>query len=318
MSDTKNFPKRGVLYVVATPIGNRDDITLRALDILRSVDLVAAEDTRKSGRFLSHHGIKKSLISYHELNEIQRAPQLIGKLLDGTSIALISNAGTPAVSDPGFRLIAAAVEKKIKVAPIPGVSAATAAISVSGLPTDSYMFVGFAPKKKGRRITFLTALGDPSCSLIFYESPKRIHSLLQDIIACMGDRKAVLAREMTKLHEEFIRGRLSQILETISARPVVKGECTLLVAGSDSIEKPDIESIQTELKKALDKKTGSLSEIARTFAQKYDLPKKTVYDLALVVRGQKSEARSQKSRLRSVELRRGKQRTDDRRKKTKL
>ena len=295
MSDIKNAKKRGVLYVVATPIGNRDDITLRALDILRSADLVAAEDTRKSGRFLSEHGIKKKLISYHEHNEMQRAPELIEKLLDGTSIALISNAGTPAVSDPGFRLIAAAVEKKIKVTPIPGVTAATAAMSVSGLPTDSFLFVGFAPKKKGKRTKFLTALKDQSGSLIFYESPKRIHSLLEDIISCMGDRKAVLAREMTKLHEEFIRGTLSQISETIRARPVVKGECTLLVAGSDPIKKPDIDGIQTKLKKALDNKTGSLSEIARTFARKYDLPKKTIYDMALELRGQMTKVRDQKS-----------------------
>ena len=298
MSEAKNTPKRGILYVVATPIGNRDDITLRALDILRTVDLVAAEDTRKSGAFLSHHGVKNQLTAYHEHNEKKRAPKLIEKLLAGTSIALISNAGTPAVSDPGFRLIAAAIEKKISVTPIPGVTAATTAMSVSGLPTDSFMFIGFAPKKKGKRIKFLTALGDQSVSLIFYESPRRIVSLIGDIISCMGDRKAMLAREMTKLHEEFIRGPLSQILEAIKTRPVVKGECTLLVAGRDQIKKPDIDDVQTALKTALQNKTGSLSEIARRVAQKYDLPKKTVYDLALVLRGQKTEVGGQRTEVR--------------------
>ncbi len=295
MNDANQTKKRGILYVVATPIGNRDDITLRALSLLRKVDLIAAEDTRKSGAFLAHHRIKKPLISYHEHNEKKRAPQLIGKLLDGTSIALVSNAGTPSVSDPGFRLIAAAIKNKITVTPIPGVTAATTAMSVSGLPTYSFMFVGFAPKKKGKRIKFLTALGVQTASLIFYESPKRIISLMEEIISCMGDRNAVLAREMTKLHEEFLRGTMSQILKTIIARSTVKGECTLLVSGCEQLKEMDIEIIKTTLKTALENETGSLSEIARTIAQKYDLPKKTVYDLALKLRGQMTEGRDQRT-----------------------
>ncbi|MGD8991101.1 MAG: 16S rRNA (cytidine(1402)-2'-O)-methyltransferase, partial [Desulfobacterales bacterium] len=158
MRNANHTPKKGKLYVVATPIGNRDDITLRALKILQQVDLIAAEDTRKSGRFLAHHGIKSQLVSYHEHNETIRTPQLVEKLLDGTSIALISNAGTPSVSDPGFRLITAAIEHKIVVIPIPGVTAATAAMSVSGLPSDSFVFAGFAPKKKAKRIKFLKSM----------------------------------------------------------------------------------------------------------------------------------------------------------------
>ena len=205
MPKANHSPKKGILYVVATPIGNRDDITLRALKILQQVDRIAAEDTRKSGRFLAHHGIKSQLVSYHEHNEAKRTPQLIEKLLAGSSIALISNAGTPSVSDPGFRLIKAAIEHQIMVTPIPGVSAATAAMSVSGLPSDAFLFVGFAPKKKGKRTKFLTSLGARSESLVFYESPKRIISLIEDIIACMGERNAVLAREMTKVHEEIRR-----------------------------------------------------------------------------------------------------------------
>jgi 16S rRNA (cytidine1402-2'-O)-methyltransferase len=294
MRNLNQTPKKGILYVVATPIGNRDDITLRALDILQRVDLIAAEDTRKSGRFLAHHRIKNQLVSYHEHNETKRTPQLIEKLLAGISIALISNAGTPSVSDPGFRLIAAAIEHKLVVTPIPGVTAATAALSVSGLPTDSFMFVGFAPKKKGKRIKFLKALGTRSESLVFYESPKRIISLMEDIIACIGDRQAVLAREMTKLHEEFIRGTVSQIIDAIRSRSTVKGECTLLVAGSDQLEEMDIQHVKAALEAALENKNDRLSEIARQIAHESGLPKKAVYDLALEVRGRRSEVRNQK------------------------
>ncbi len=289
MSEANHTPTTGNLYVVATPIGNRDDITLRALDVLQKVDLIAAEDTRKSGRLLAHHGIKNQLTAYHEHNEKKKTPPLIRKLLDGTSIALISNAGTPSVSDPGFRFIAAAIKNRITVIPIPGVTAATAAVSVSGLPTDTFMFVGFAPKKKGKRITFLKTLDDQRGSLIFYESPKRIVSLMEDIISCLGDRNGMLAREMTKLHEEFLRGRLTHILEIIRARPMIKGECTLLVAGCDSLKEVDMQNLHNTLKTALENEKSSLSDIARTVARIYGLPKKTVYDMALVIRGRRTE-----------------------------
>jgi len=292
MRESSPSQKKGVLYVVATPIGNREDITLRALNNLRKVDLVAAEDTRKSGDLLAHCGIKNRLISFHEHNETKRTPELIAKLLNGTTIALISTAGTPSVSDPGYRLIAAAIANQIAVTPIPGVSAATAAMSVSGLPTDSFVFIGFAPKKKGKRLKFLTELGTERRPLIFYESPKRISALLEEIISCMGDRNAVLAREMTKLHEEFVRGPVSQILKTLKSRAEIKGECTLLVAGLVEKDEPDPEIITAEVKVALHKQHGGLSEISRTIAQKYGLPKKEVYDIALKVRSQKSENRT--------------------------
>ncbi|MCK5418905.1 MAG: 16S rRNA (cytidine(1402)-2'-O)-methyltransferase, partial [Desulfobacterales bacterium] len=209
MSDSNNTKNKGVLYVVATPIGNREDITLRALNILRDVDLIAAEDTRKTGNLLAHYQIKNRLISFYEHNEKKRTPEIIGKLLDGISIALVSNAGTPSISDPGYRLIEAAIANKITVSPIPGVSAATAAMSVSALPTDSFVFIGFLPRKKAKRQQFLNELAVEPRPVIFYESPKRILTLLEEIISCMGDRPAVLAREMTKLHEEFIRGSVS-------------------------------------------------------------------------------------------------------------
>ncbi len=275
--------------MVATPIGNRADITLRALDILREVDLIAAEDTRKSGSLLAYYQIKNRLISFHEHNEKKRTPELIGKLLDGMTIALVSNAGTPLVSDPGYRLIEAAIANKITVTPIPGVTAATAAMSVSGLPTDSFVFIGFAPKKKGKRLKFLTELSTESRPLIFYESPKRILSLMEEIISCMGDRNAMLAREMTKLHEEFVRGTVSQILKTIKARPAVKGECTLLVAGAEASEQINSEIVKTEIKAALQNGQNGLSQIARAMAKKYGLPKNEVYDLALKIRGLRTE-----------------------------
>ena len=284
-----NTIRKGGLYVVATPIGNREDITVRALNTLREVDLIAAEDTRKTGSFLSHHKIKNHLISYHDHNENKRTPQIISKLLDGTSIALVSNAGTPSVSDPGYRLIEAAVENNIKVIPIPGVSAVTTAMSVSGLPTDSFVFIGFAPKKKGKRIKFLTELAAGPRPLIFYESPKRLLTFLEEIISCMGDRPAVLAREMTKLHEEFIRGSVSQILTSMKKQANVKGECTLLVAGREEKEAVDSEIVEGEIKAALEKQQSGLSAITRIIAKKYGLPKNEIYDLALKVKSQMSE-----------------------------
>lgn len=302
MPDPNKANKKGMLYVVATPIGNREDITLRALNILREVDLIAAEDTRKSGNLLAHYRIKNRLISFHEHNEKQRTPELIGKLLGGTTIALVSNAGTPSVSDPGFRLIKTAIDNKIAVTPIPGVSAAIAAMSVSGLPTDSFVFIGFAPKRKGKRMKFLSELSAEPRPLIFYESPKRILSLMEEIISCMGDRNAILAREMTKLHEEFIRGTVSHILTTIRARPAVKGECTLLVAGGEASEQIDLESVKTEIKAALEKDQNSPSEIARTIAKKYSLAKNEIYDLMLKIRGQKAAEEGQKSEDRNQKI----------------
>jgi len=287
MSESK---KKGALYIVSTPIGNREDVTLRALKILQVVDLIAAEDTRKSGKFLSHHGIKNRLVSYHEHNEKKRAPELLGKLLGGTSIALVSNAGTPCVSDPGYRLVAAAIAHKISVIPVPGPSAAMAAMSASGLPTDSFVFIGFPPKKKGKRMQLLAELALESRALIFYESPRRILAFLEEIVSHVGDRPAVLAREMTKLHEEFIRGSVSEILETIKIRTEIKGECTLLVAGCQKEAAVDLGLVEAEIRAALGNQKNSVSQIARTIAKKYGLPKNEVYEMALNARGQKTEA----------------------------
>ena len=293
MSESIPAAQKGVLYIVATPIGNLEDITVRALKILRDVDLIAAEDTRKSGKLLSHYRIKNRLVSYHEHNEKRRTPELVGQLLEGTSIALVSNAGTPCVSDPGYRLVAAAVVNKISVVPVPGPSAVMTAMSAAGLPTDSFVFIGFAPKKKGKRMKLLAELAFEPRALIFFESPRRILTFLEEVVSYIGDRPAVLAREMTKLHAEFIRGSVSEILETLEAKPETKGECTLLVGGCQKEKAVGRAVVKAEITSALEKQKGGLSDIAKTIAQKYGLSKKEVYEMALAVRGQKTEGRGQ-------------------------
>ena len=293
MSESIPAAQKGVLYIVATPIGNLEDITVRALKILRDVDLIAAEDTRKSGKLLSHYRIKNRLVSYHEHNEKRRTPELVDQLLEGTSIALVSNAGTPCVSDPGYRLVAAAVANKIPVVPVPGPSAVMTAMSAAGLPTDSFVFIGFAPKKKGKRMKLLAELAFEPRALIFFESPRRILTFLEEVVSYIGDRPAVLAREMTKLHAEFIRGSVSEILETLEAKPEIKGECTLLVGGCQKEKAVGRAVVKAEITSALEKQKGGLSDIAKTIAQKYGLSKKEVYEMALAARGQKTEGRGQ-------------------------
>jgi len=286
---TNNFNNRlspGTLYIVATPIGNRNDITLRALNILRSVDVIAAEDTRKTRRFLAQHDVKGRLVSYHEHNEKEKALKLIKQLIQGTSVALVSNAGTPTLSDPGYRLIESAVASGLPIIPIPGVSAATAALSVSGLPTDSFTFIGFMPKKKGKRLTLLGDLAAESRTLIFYESPKRVVTLLEEMVNVLGDRSGMLAREMTKLHEEFLRGRLTEIAENLAGRPEIKGECTLLVAGCENSDSVDWKSVRSEIQMALRLKTKPISQLARIVAKKYGLPKNKIYEEALKIQEQ--------------------------------
>jgi 16S rRNA (cytidine1402-2'-O)-methyltransferase len=281
MPSNSHIDETGSLYVVATPIGNRDDITIRALNILGQVDLVAAEDTRHTGRLLAHHNIKCRMISFHEHNERERTPDLINRLKAGSSVALVSNAGTPSVSDPGYRLVKETIDSDIRVVPIPGVSAAITALCVAGMPTDSFVFVGFLAKKKARRLNQLNDLAGEHRTIVFYESPRRISTFLEEIIDIMGDRHGVLAREMTKLHEEFIRGSLSEILSSLNARPAIKGECTLLVARCEENKEVSLKTVRTEIIKALEKKENRLSEIAKAVAEKHGLSKNKVYDEAL-------------------------------------
>ena len=222
------------LYLVATPIGNLEDITLRALRVLKEVDQIACEDTRQTQKLLSHYGITTRTISYHEHNEMTRAAELVKELQEGASIALVTDAGMPGISDPGFRLISLAIRHHVPVVPIPGASAFLAAIVASGLPTDSFRFSGFLPAKRGERRAALEAIKMSPRTQIFYETPHRVVEALADIVEVLGSaRHVVIAREVTKLHEEFLRGRASEVMETLKARDAVKGEITLLIGKAE-------------------------------------------------------------------------------------
>ena len=283
MNAASTKPNAGTLYVVATPIGNPEDITLRAIRVLAEVDWVAAEDTRHTRRLLGRHGLSAPLISFYEHNEQRRTAELIRRLAEGTSGALVSTAGTPTVSDPGYRLVTAAAKAGIPVVPVPGPTAAAAALSASGLPTDAFVFVGFPPKKPNALRRLLERLAADEKTLIFYESPVRIVSFLEAAEAAFSDRRAVLAREMTKPHEEFLRGRLSEIRRVLSERAAVKGECTLLVAGSTDAGEPSEAVLAEAVGQALDAGL-SVSAAAKTVAGRYSVPRGRVYETALALK----------------------------------
>lgn len=279
----------GTLFVVSTPIGNLEDITLRALNTLKRVDLIAAEDTRHTRQLLTAHGITNTLISYHEHNEQKRTPELIDRLIRGERIALVTNAGTPLVSDPGYRLILAAVTENIQVTPIPGACAAVTALSASGLPTDQFTFVGFPHRKKARRMEQLRELAPLSHVLVFYQAPRRLIPFLEELAATLGNRHAVVAREMTKVHEEFLRGKLSEIVATLKQRDMVKGECTVAVSGAAPQSETLEEGLDAALEEALKRAEGSLSATAKDLARQFGIPRKSVYEKALRLRGDKAE-----------------------------
>jgi 16S rRNA (cytidine1402-2'-O)-methyltransferase len=280
MADQPSSRHHGILYVVATPIGNLNDITLRAIETLKQVDLIAAEDTRHTRRLLNAHGIDNQMVSYHDHNERQRTPELIAKLERGTCIALVSDAGTPSVSDPGYRLVAVAATRGLRIVPIPGVSAAVAALSVCGLPTNAFTFVGFPVRKKNQRLCQLEALRELPHTLIFYQSPRRLVAFLGELVASLGDRMAVLAREQTKLHEEYIRAPLSELAHRLGDRDAIKGECTLLVGGAET-PTPSEMDITEALQSALAKAEQPIGEIARGLAKQFGLTRKEMYDRAL-------------------------------------
>jgi 16S rRNA (cytidine1402-2'-O)-methyltransferase len=222
------------LYLVATPIGNLEDITLRALRVLKEVDLIACEDTRQTRKLLNHYDIKTPLVSYHEHNEMTKSAELVVDLEGGAKIALVTDAGMPGISDPGFRLIALAIRHHVPVVPIPGASAFLAALVASGLPTDSFRFSGFLPSKSGQRRRLLETVKDSPRTQVFYEAPHRLLETLADVSEVLGnDRHVVVAREVTKIHEEFLRGRAGEILGQLKARGDVKGEITLLIAKAE-------------------------------------------------------------------------------------
>jgi len=229
-------PLKGTLYIVSTPIGNLEDITLRALRILKEVDLIAAEDTRHTGILLKHFGIRKPLTSYFEGNELKKKELILSRLKQGDQIALVSDAGTPGISDPGFRLICLAIENQIQVIPIPGPSAVITALSIAGLPTDSFFFKGFLPHKSKKRRELLQQFEEVRETLIFYESPHRISETLQDILDIFGDREMVLTRELTKIYEEVLRGKAGEILSQIGEKKL-KGEITLVISGKTRLKR---------------------------------------------------------------------------------
>lgn len=266
------------LYLIATPIGNLEDITLRALRILREeASIIACEDTRHTQKLLDHHGIRKPLVSYHEHNERARAKDLLDVLERGESVALASDAGTPLISDPGYRIVTAAIEKGIPVVPVPGASALLGALAASGLPTDQFRFIGFFPAKSGARRKAIEALAVDRSTTIAYEAPHRVLDTLADLATLLGERPIVLAREMTKIHEEFLRGSASEIREKLAARGVVKGEVTLVIAGGgESVLSEDplaeVERLQGE---GLDRMSA-----VKAVAKRLGLPKREVYRLA--------------------------------------
>lgn len=240
----------GTLYIVATPIGNLGDITQRAIQILKDVDVIAAEDTRHTQKLLQHYGISTKTISYHEHNEEQRSEELFARLKDETDIAIVSDAGTPGINDPGFRLVRLAVENDIQVVSVPGPSALVTALVASGLPTDEFFFGGFLPARSSSRRKRLSEMRNVPGTLIFYEAPHRLGSTLKDAAEILGERQAVVARELTKLHEELRRGALSELAEHYSGNERVRGEIVLLidrnrgeVIGSRSIDNTAISNL---------------------------------------------------------------------------
>jgi 16S rRNA (cytidine1402-2'-O)-methyltransferase len=262
------------LYLVATPIGNLEDITLRAVRVLKEVDVIACEDTRQTQKLLNHYGITTRTTSYHEHNEITRSAELVKEMQEGASVALVTDAGMPGISDPGYRLISLAIRHHLPVVPIPGASAFLAALVASGLPTDSFRFSGFLPAKRGERRAALEAVRTSPRTQIFYETPHRIVEALEDVVEILGrDRHVVIAREVTKIHEEFLRGRAGEVLETLKSRDAVKGEITLLIGkaeeseargGTGAFARPGVKQRLEEImaKEKLDEKSA-LKKIAK-------------------------------------------------------
>jgi len=223
-------PGKGALFIVATPIGNLEDITLRSLRVLEEVDVIACEDTRVTLKLLNRYGLKKRLISYFQPKELARLPQIIQFLRQGKSVALVSDSGTPGISDPGYRLIQAAIEADIPVIPVPGPSALTASLCAAGLPLNRVLFLGFPPAKKGKLSRLLSALREEAATLVFYLPSRNLRSFLELVLSILGNRRIVIARELTKLHEEFKRGEIEELLKELQGKQL-RGEITLLIEG---------------------------------------------------------------------------------------
>jgi len=273
----------GTLFVVATPIGNLEDITLRALRILKEVDLIAAEDTRHTRKLLSHFDIHTPLISYYKEKEASRAQELVSELAAGKSVALVSDAGTPGISDPGAILVRSAHMQGIPVVPVPGTSALAAGLSVSGFAGPGHLFLGFLPAKGAERRRLLRTLADAPHSIVFYESPRRVLASLGDCLEALGEREAVVARELTKVHEEIITGSLGGLCDTLKARPEIKGEFVVLLAGAQSGAVPPAGNLEELLAWYRDESGLSLKDAVQRLAADLGLSRSEVYQQALRV-----------------------------------
>jgi 16S rRNA (cytidine1402-2'-O)-methyltransferase len=277
----------GVLYIVATPIGNLEDITLRALRILKEVDLIAAEDTRHARILLSHYDIRTPLTSYHEHNERAKAGPLVQQLLGGQNLALISDAGTPAISDPGYRLVFEAIAAGIRVIPVPGPSALATALSASGLPTGRFAFEGFLPAKKQERKGKLKGLARDPRTLVFYEAPHRLKESLRDMLDILGDRQVAIGREISKIHEEFLRGSISATLAQLAGREA-RGEITVIVHGCTAEAQISQEDIGVEMRRLMD---GGMSvkSIAELLTERHQVSKREIYQMALKLKSEERD-----------------------------
>jgi 16S rRNA (cytidine1402-2'-O)-methyltransferase len=283
--------EHGKLYIVGTPIGNLEDITLRAIRILKEVDLIACEDTRRTQKLLNAYKIPTRTISYHEHNEMTRAPELIIQMEEGNNLALVTDAGMPVVSDPGFRLVHLAVRHSIPVVPVPGASAFVAALAASGLPVDKFRFLGFLPSKKGERRKALEEIKDSTRTLVFYEAPHRLAEMLKDSVEILGEREVVVAREVTKIHEEFVRGTIGTTLEYLKKRPA-KGEITVLIglhAGGDTkASAPQSASIISEVQSVMAKQRIDEKAALKIVARAHGVSKSDIYRQLQVEKNRKN------------------------------
>lgn len=269
----------GALYIIATPIGNLEDMTYRAVRILGEVDLIAAEDTRHSLKLLNHFNIRKPLTSYFDHNQQLKGERILNTLLQGKNVALISDAGTPCVSDPGYHLVRDAVAAGITVIPIPGPSAAVTALSASGLPSDIFTFAGFPPSRQGKRRSFLSGMAGLPGTLVLYEAPHRLEDSLRDIHEVLGERQIVVARELTKVFEEFIRGAVSEVMALV-ARDKVRGEVVLLIAPGEPVEQT-AEPLAEILRRLLNEEGLSVKDAARKAAEITGVSRSEAYSEAI-------------------------------------
>lgn len=264
----------GTLYIVATPLGNLEDITLRAIRVLREVSVIACEDTRRTVKILNRYEVRTPLFIFHEYNKVRAGASILRRLRDGENVALVSDAGTPAISDPGYELVREAIGGGVPIEVVPGPSALIAALVVSGLPTDHFTFEGFLPARREKRRKAMQNLATEKRTMIFYESPQRVTSFLREAAEIFGDRRACVVRELTKIHEEILRGTLPELDAEVSRRESVRGEITIVIGGGEKTVELSVEEI---VKAALEDASGSSRDLSREIAERTGLSRKEVY-----------------------------------------